>query len=101
MQVVTTGKMHFGINKGNFGTFQGTKTTSSAYHMPFESSQKGPNTVGPTGQKLASDFYPVNIGQLDHYAVFGTKSGAVEDFQRGKKCPTGVNQTPSRPPDPP
>ena len=38
-------------------------------------------------QKWISDTHLVTIGQLDHYVVFGTKSGTVQDFQRGKKCP--------------
>ena len=37
----------------------------------------------PKVQKWAGDAYPVNIGQFDHYVVFGTKSGAEQDFQRG------------------
>ena len=32
--------------------------------------------------------------------VFGTKSSALQDFQRGKKCPIGVKQTPFDPPGP-
>ena len=55
----------------------------------------------PMGQKWASDGNLVNIGQLDHYVVFGNKSGAVHDFQKGKKCHTGVKETPSRPPQTP
>ena len=51
-------------------------------------------------QKLVSDAFLVNIGQLDHYVVFGTKSGVIQDFQRGKMCPIGVKQTPSDPPRP-
>ena len=47
----------------------------------------------PIGQKWVSDAYPVHIFQLDHYLGFGTESGAVFDFQRGKKCPIGVKQT--------
>ena len=53
------------------------------------------------GQKWASDGNLVNIGQLDHYVVFGTKSGAVQDFQKGKKCHTGVKETLSGPPQTP
>ena len=48
---------------------------------------------GPNGSKWASVAYSVNMGQLDHYVVFGTKSGAVQDIQRGKKCPIGIKQT--------
>ena len=38
---------------------------------------------GPKVQKGVSGASFVNIGQLDHYVVFGTKSGAVRDFLRG------------------
>ena len=48
-------------------------------------------------QKWASVAHPVNIGHLDHYVVFGIKSGVVQDFQRGKKCPGGFKQTPLDP----
>ena len=37
----------------------------------------------PKVQKWVRNAYPVNLGQLDHHVVFGTKSGAVKDFQRG------------------
>ena len=36
-------------------------------------------------KKRVSDTDLVNIGQLDHYVVFGTKFGPVQDVQRGKK----------------
>ena len=49
-------------------------------------------------KKLVSDAYLVNICQLDHFMVFGTKSGALQDFQRGKVCAIGVKQTPLDPP---
>ena len=49
-------------------------------------------------QQWVSDAYPVNMGQLDQYVVFGTKSGAIQDFRTGKKCPTKVKQTPLHPP---
>ena len=49
-------------------------------------------------QKWVSDAYSVHIGQVDHYVVFGTKSGAVQDIQRGKKCPIGIKQTTADPP---
>ena len=39
----------------------------------------------PKVWKWVSDAYPTNMGQLDHHVVFGTKSGAIQDFQRGKK----------------
>ena len=40
----------------------------------------------PKVQKSVSDAYPGNIGHLDHYVVFGTQSGAVQDIQMGKNC---------------
>ena len=60
----------------------------------------GPRRV-PMGQKWASDGNLVNIGQLDHIVVFGTKSGAIHDFRKDKKCHTGVKETPSGPPQTP
>ena len=52
-------------------------------------------------KKKVSDTDLVNIGQLDHYVVFGTKFGPVQDFQRGKKGRIGVQQTPLDPPKTP
>ena len=52
----------------------------------------------PKVWKWVSDAYPINMGQLDHHVVLGTKSGAIQDFQRGKMCPIGVKQTPLDPP---
>ena len=49
---------------------------------------------GPKVPKWVSDIYFVNIGHLDHHVVFGTKFGIVQDFQRGKKGPIWVQQTP-------
>ena len=40
--------------------------------------------------KWVGDACPVDMGQLNHCVVLGTKSGAVQDFQWGKKCPSGV-----------
>ena len=48
----------------------------------------------PKVEKWVSDIYPVKMSQLDHYVVFGTKYGTVQDFQRGKKCLIGVKETP-------
>ena len=53
---------------------------------------------GPMVQKRVSDTYPVNLGQLNHYVVFGTKSDAVQDFQKSRTCPIEVKQTPLDPP---
>ena len=59
---------------------------------------RGPLQVPRKFQKEVSDTDLVNIGQLDHYVVFGTKFGPVQDFQRGKKGRIGVQQTPLDPP---
>ena len=50
--------------------------------------------IGPLGIPLGAqkvwkwvgDACPVDMGQLDHCVVLGTKSGAVQDFQWGKQC---------------
>ena len=48
-------------------------------------------------QKWVRDAFSENLGQLDHYVVLGTKSGAVQDLQRGKKCLSGVEWAPPGP----
>ena len=48
-------------------------------------------------QRSGNGSYPVNMSQLDHLVVFGTKSVPVQDFQRGKKCLRGFKQTPLDP----
>ena len=55
---------------------------------PFGGTQGGPRV-----QKWVSDTYLVNIGHCSHYVVYGTKFGAVQDFQKGKKSSLGVQQT--------
>ena len=55
----------------------------------------------PMRQKWASDANLVNISLLDQYVVFGNKSAAIQDFQRGKKCHTGIKQTHAGPPQTP
>ena len=45
-------------------------------------------------QKWVSGASPVIIGQLDHNVVIGTKSGSVQDLQRGKKPTIGFMETP-------
>ena len=74
------------------------------YQQDFISSYNGPLGTpkgGPKVQKWVSDADPINIGQLDHYVSFGTKSGAVQDFQRSIKCLIGDNQAPLDHPIPP
>ena len=101
--VVTTQPGHFGPNLvtlGHLMTFLGTKRPDSG----LIGASKGHylrilwHFLTPRGTpkfwKWVSDAYPVSMGQLDHHVVFGTKSGALHDFQRGKKCPMGVKQTP-------
>ena len=48
-------------------------------------------------QKWVRDAFSENLGQLDHYVVLGTKSGAVQDLQRGKKCLSGAEWAPPGP----
>ena len=87
IRVVTTGTMHFVL-----------KIWISGSQKCFICSCNG--LLGaPTGAERSKNgsvvpVDPVNMGQLDHNVVFGTKSGAVQDFQRGKKCSIGVKQTP-------
>ena len=85
--------MQFGPHIWKFGTFYGPKRALIA-HI-------GPLGIPMGAQKVwkwVGDACPVDMGQLDHCVVLGTKSGAVQDFQWGKKCPIGVKQTPPRPP---
>ena len=102
MQVVTTGKMHFGINKGNFVTFQGPKTTSSAYHMPFESSQKGPNRPEMGQWFLPSKYWLVGPLCSVWNQIWCHKrlpEGQKVPY-RGKSDPLWTPQTPLEPPRP-
>ena len=55
----------------------------------------------PKVQKWVIDTCFVNIGQLDHYVVFGTPSGAIQDIRMGKNCSVGAKQTPVWLPWPP
>ena len=74
-----------GAKMQDLGLFGGQKACFAhrmAFWGPLEGSQRF--------KKCVSDAYSVMLGQLDHYVVFGTKSGAVQDFQRGKKCQIGV-----------
>ena len=54
----------------------------------------GATRGAPKVQKWVSDAYPGNIGQLDHYVVFGIQSGVVQDIRMGKNCFLGAKQTP-------
>ena len=64
-----------GTKKVRFGTMWGLKRPNwlikRPFGIPFEALEV---------QKWTNDAYPANIGQLDHYVVFGTKSGAIQDF---------------------
>ena len=40
----------------------------------------GAPRMAPTNQTGLSYAYPVKIGQLGHFVLSGTKSGAVQDF---------------------
>ena len=52
-----------------------------SHKLAFWEAKRGLNV-----QKWVSDAYPENTCQLDHCVVFGTKSGAVQNFQRGKSA---------------
>ena len=102
---------HFGLNLVTWGhlmTFSGAKRPDTgligaskglvfAHILAFVEPLGGAQKV----LKWVSDAYLVIMGQLDPHVVFGTKSGAIQDFQRGKKCPIRVKQTPLDPPRPP
>ena len=60
-----------------------------------------PPWEAPKVQKWVNDTYIINFGQLDHYMVLGTKFGAVQDFQRGKMFPIGIQQAHLTSPRPP
>ena len=67
--------------KAGFGTIGGPKGVSFA-HL-------GPPRRAPMGQIWVSHAYPVNIGQFDHYVVFGTKSNAVHTSRGAKSALEG------------
>ena len=80
--------------KGRFRIIWGLKKGVICPSNSFLRTRRG----APKVQKWVSDANPVNIGQLDHYVVFETKSGAVQDLWRGNKFPIGVKQPPLDPP---
>ena len=85
-----------GAKRPDSGLFWASKWLVCSKNGPLRASEGGTKD-----QKWASDTCFANIGQLDHNVVFGTKFGAVQGFQRGKKCPKGFKQTPLDPLDPP
>ena len=92
---------HFSGQNVRFGTIWGLKTACFAHEMATRGA--------PNVRNWVSDTDLVNIGQLDHYVVIGTKFGAVQYFQSGKLCPLGVQTSrpllahlsPLDPPEPP
>ena len=94
------------VTLGHLMTFSGAKRQDQEYLGPqknFICSYNGPLGTprgAPKVRKWVSDSHPVNIGQLDHYVVFGTKSGVIQGFQRGQKCFIGVKQNLVDPPTP-
>ena len=88
---------HLMAFSGALGVILGQSLARKGFVLLIKRLFGGPRRV-PKGHKWASDGNQVNIGQLDHYVVFGTKSGAVQDFQSGKKYHTGVKQTHAGPP---
>ena len=84
----------FWTKSGHFGPsddlFRGQKIQIQDYLGPkkgFICSHNGllgtPRRA-PKDWKWVSDAYLAKMGQLDYHLVFGTKSGALQDFQRGK-----------------
>ena len=82
--------------KGRLRTIWGLKRALFAHLIAFWELLGG----APKVQKWVSDANPVNIGELDHYVVFGTKSGVIQGFQRGQKCFIEVKQNLVDPPTP-
>ena len=72
---------------GALGVILGQSLARKGFVLLIEWLFGGPRRV-PMGQKWASDGNLVNIGQLGHYVVFGTKSGAVH-ASRGAKSALG------------
>ena len=70
---------------GIFGASRMPKGLICSYIGLLEASRRAPKVL-----KWVSDTYLVKIGQLDHFMVFGPKSRALKDFQRGKTCSIGV-----------
>ena len=82
--------------KGRFRIIWGLKKGVICPSNSFLRTLRG----APKVQKWVSDANPVNIGELDHYVVFGTKSGVIQGFQRGQKCFIEVKQNLVDPPTP-
>ena len=68
--------------KAKYRTYWGLKGALFADILAFWEPLGG----APKVWKRVSDAYLANLGQWDHHMVFGTKSGAIQDFQRDKKC---------------
>ena len=101
--MVTTQTEHSGPNLVTLGHTVNIPWAKRPNLVPFGASKqfdlpkKGP--LGATRgaekvQKWVSDAYSGNIGQLDHYVVFETQSGAVKDILMVKNCSVGAKQTP-------
>ena len=71
-----------GVKRPDLGLFGASKQLALLMKRPFGSFLRAQKV-----QKWVIDNHLVTIGQLDHNVVLGTKSGTVQDFQRGKKCP--------------
>ena len=63
---------HFRGQKARFRSIWGLKTACFAHEMATRGA--------PNVRNWVSDTDLVNIGQLDHYMVIGTKFGAIQDF---------------------
>ena len=106
--VVTTQTEHSGPNPVTLGHTMNFSWAKRPNLVLFRASKRldlpktGPLGVtrgAPKVQQSVSDAYPGNIGQLDHYEVFGIQSGVVQDIGMGKLV---AMQTPvDHPIDPP
>ena len=101
--VVTTQTEHSGPNLVTLGHTMNFSWAKRPNLVLFGASKRldlpklgplGATRGAPKVQKSVSDAYPGNIGHLDHYVVFGTQSGAVQDILMGKNCSLGAKQTP-------
>ena len=83
----------FWTKSGHFGPYGEYSKASTQFDLP-KKSPPGATRGAEKVQKWVSDAYPGNIGQLDHYVVFETQSGAVKDILMVKNCSVGAKQTP-------
>ena len=72
------------VTLGHLMTSPGAKKPDSGLFGASKELYNGPLGAPMGAQKVwkwVGDACPVDMGQLDHCVVLGTKSGAVQDFQ--------------------